>query len=117
VGDYEKPHYDWRGHLQKNAKPCPGLAHHPKPSAHNIPLLARILQVADIYDALTTARAYKSAFTSEEAFRIMEEEMRRGWRDPEVTPLFISLLQHQLGSPEFAAMQVSLQNMQMHLAL
>jgi putative two-component system response regulator len=73
--------------------------------------------VADIYDALTTARAYKSAFTSEEAFRIMEEEMRRGWRDPEVTPLFISLLQHQLGSPEFAAMQVSLQNMQMHLAL
>src|ERR1035437_6889770 len=32
-----------------------------------IPLLARILQVADIYDAITTARPYKPAFTHEHA--------------------------------------------------
>src|SRR5579884_112980 len=36
-----------------------------------IPLLARILQLADIYDALTTERTYKRALSSEEALRIV----------------------------------------------
>jgi putative two-component system response regulator len=53
-----------------------------------IPLLARVLQVADIYDALTTSRPYKPAFPPEEAFHIMNEEVRKGWRDPELVPLF-----------------------------
>jgi putative two-component system response regulator len=54
----------------------------------NIPLLARILQVADIYDALTTARPYKPAFSHQHAIDLMLEEARRGWRDPELVPLF-----------------------------
>jgi len=53
-----------------------------------IPLLARILQIADVYDALTTARPYKPAHTAEEAFQIMEDEGRRGWRDLELLSLF-----------------------------
>jgi putative two-component system response regulator len=53
-----------------------------------IPLLARVLQIADIYDALTTARPYKPALSSEEALQIMDDEVRRGWRDPELVPLF-----------------------------
>ncbi len=53
-------------------------------AGEDIPLLARILQVADIYDALTTERPYKPALTPEEAFAVMEEEVRRGWRDPEL---------------------------------
>ena len=53
-----------------------------------IPLLARILQVADIYDALTTARPYKPAFSHQHAIEMMLEESRRGWRDPELVPLF-----------------------------
>lgn len=53
-----------------------------------IPLLARILQVADIYDALTTARSYKPAFSHQHALDIMLEESGRGWRDPELIPLF-----------------------------
>ena len=52
-----------------------------------IPLLARILQVADIYDALTTARPYKPAFSHQHAIEMMLEEARRGWRDPELVPL------------------------------
>jgi len=40
-----------------------------------IPLLARILQVADIYDALTSERPYKHALSPEEAFAVMEEEV------------------------------------------
>jgi putative two-component system response regulator len=56
-----------------------------------IPLLARIVQVADIYDALISARAYKPAFAPHEALRVMQEETDRGWRDPEIMGLFFSM--------------------------
>jgi len=56
-----------------------------------IPLLARIVQVADIYDALTNPRPYKQAFSSEEAIGVIEEETARGWRDPEVVAVFLRL--------------------------
>jgi putative two-component system response regulator len=56
-----------------------------------IPLLARIVQVADIYDALISARPYKPAFTPQDALRIIQEETDRGWRDPEVVSLFFAL--------------------------
>jgi putative two-component system response regulator len=56
-----------------------------------IPLLARIVQTADIYDALTSARPYKPALRPDEALRILEEETDRGWRDPEIVRLFIRL--------------------------
>ena len=54
-----------------------------------IPLLARILQVVDIYDALTHPRPYKQAYTSTHALEILQQETGRGWRDPEITSLFI----------------------------
>lgn len=56
-----------------------------------IPLLARILQVADIYDALTTPRPYKRGMSSAEAIAVLREEARRGWRDPEIVEAFASL--------------------------
>jgi len=56
-----------------------------------IPLLARVLQVVDIYDALTSARPYKRAFTSEEALTIIQQEVDRGWRDPQIVKLFFAL--------------------------
>jgi putative two-component system response regulator len=56
-----------------------------------IPLLARLLQVADIYDALISPRPYKRAFQPEEALRMIGEETERGWRDPEIVSLFFEL--------------------------
>jgi len=61
-------------------------------AGEDIPLLARILQVADIYDALITERPYKPALSQQETFAVMEEEVRRGWRDPELVPLFVSTI-------------------------
>ena len=52
-----------------------------------IPLTARILCVADIYDALTTARAYRPAFTHDQTLRIMDELAGKGI-DPELYKLF-----------------------------
>lgn len=57
-----------------------------------IPLLARILQLADIYDALTTARPYKRAFSPEEALHVMREEAAKGWRDPQLVNTFADIL-------------------------
>jgi len=58
-----------------------------------IPLLARVLQIADIYDALTYERPYKPAYTPAEAIGIMQRETRSGWRDPRIFRLFTSLHQ------------------------
>jgi putative two-component system response regulator len=59
-----------------------------------IPLLARILQLADIYDALTSKRVYKPAFSQERALEILHEETARGWRDPELVSVFCEILRH-----------------------
>src|SRR5262249_50637043 len=56
-----------------------------------MPLLARVLQVVDIYDALTNPRPYKNAYSRPKALEILEEEAERGWRDREVTTLFVRL--------------------------
>jgi putative two-component system response regulator len=49
--------------------------------AEDIPLTARILQLADVYDALTTDRPYRTAVPSEEALQIMDDEAKLGWWD------------------------------------
>jgi putative two-component system response regulator len=46
-----------------------------------IPLTARILQVTDVYDALTTDRPYRAALSQEVALATMREEAQRGWWD------------------------------------
>jgi len=56
-----------------------------------IPLLARVLQFADVYDALISTRSYKVAMTSEHALQVMQEETDRGWHDPELMQLFLRL--------------------------
>ncbi|MEQ9453664.1 MAG: HD domain-containing phosphohydrolase [Phycisphaeraceae bacterium] len=53
----------------------------------NIPLSARIVAVADVYDALTTARPYKSAMTHEKASAILREGSGSHF-DPEVITAF-----------------------------
>jgi putative two-component system response regulator len=47
-----------------------------------IPITARILQIVDVYDALTTQRPYKEALPRTEALQVMKSEVFRGWWDP-----------------------------------
>ncbi len=68
-------------------------------AGEEIPLLARVLQLADIYDALTTARPYKSAMTPEKALDTIREEARKGWRDPRLVELFGDVLPMFRSSP------------------
>jgi putative two-component system response regulator len=53
-----------------------------------IPLKARILQVADIYDALTTDRPYRGALPPEEALQVLFSEAENGWLDASVVLKF-----------------------------
>jgi putative two-component system response regulator len=53
-----------------------------------IPLTARILQIVDVFDALTTVRPYKRAFGLEDALRTLEEEAARGWWDRQILKEF-----------------------------
>lgn len=53
-----------------------------------IPLAARIFTIADVYDALTTARPYKQAYSHEQAIATMSEERGRQF-DPALFDVFL----------------------------
>jgi cyclic di-GMP phosphodiesterase len=60
-----------------------------------IPLLPRILQVVDVYDALRTARPYKPALGHEQSAITMREEARAGLWDEELVMELFSMLDKQ----------------------
>src|SRR5579871_764370 len=64
-------------------------------TGREIPLLSRILQVVDVYDALRTERPYKPALTHEQAARTMHEEARAGLWDGELVAEFFAMLAGQ----------------------
>ena len=57
-----------------------------------VPLAARILQITDIYDALTTDRPYRRALSREKAFEIIRDEVKRGWWDASVVNEFEAIV-------------------------
>ncbi len=60
-------------------------------SGEAIPITARVTTIADIYDALTTARVYRAALSREEALAIMQAEARKGWWDSRLLEEFRAL--------------------------
>lgn len=64
-----------------------------------IPLKARILQIADIYDALTTNRSYRGALPPGEALQILFREARNGWLDPVVVLKFSQICRDRVYFP------------------
>jgi putative two-component system response regulator len=63
--------------------------------AANIPVLPRILQVVDVYDALRTARSYKPALTHDQAAQTMRDEAGRGLWDAELVAEYFAMLEQQ----------------------
>ena len=64
-------------------------------SGEQIPLAARIICLADVYDALTTERSYRPAFNAHEALDIMERESSHIF-DPQLYRTFASLVRLEL---------------------
>ena len=57
-----------------------------------IPLLARIVSVVDVFDALTTDRPYRKAMTVDAALQIMHADAKAGWCDPALLETFVDVL-------------------------
>jgi len=79
----------------------PGILHHherwdgkgyPKGlQGENIPLFARIICIADVYDALTEDRPYRKAWSEEEVLKFFEEQKLKMF-DPELVDIFLNFL-------------------------
>jgi putative two-component system response regulator len=57
-----------------------------------IPITARVLQIVDVYDALTSERPYKKAFSIADALQTMKKEVAKGWWDPHIFEQFEQLM-------------------------
>lgn len=62
-------------------------------AGQDIPLLARVLQVVDVYDALRTARPYKPALSHAAAIEVMQDEARKGLWDRDIVREFVAISQ------------------------
>lgn len=60
---------------------------------NQIPYLAQVFQLVDIYDALTSERPYKQAFSHEAALGMLDEETAKGWRNPALVEQFKAFIQ------------------------
>jgi HD-GYP domain-containing protein (c-di-GMP phosphodiesterase class II) len=56
-----------------------------------IPLFARIVSVADVYDALCSKRVYKEAWDEKDVLKAIREDAGRKF-DPELVDIFFSIL-------------------------
>jgi putative two-component system response regulator len=57
-----------------------------------IPQLAQVFQILDIYDALTSSRPHKKALTPTEALTTIAEETKKGWRNPQLVEQFTNFI-------------------------
>jgi putative two-component system response regulator len=59
---------------------------------NEVPLLAQIVGVVDVFDALTTERPYRAALPPEDAFQVLADESARGWRDRVLVDAFVTVM-------------------------
>ena len=76
-------------------------SHHERPDGsgypdglrgEDVPLEARIVGIADIYDALATTRSYKRSFSRERCVEILREDVAHGRLDGRVVDAFVAYL-------------------------
>lgn len=57
-----------------------------------IPFLAQVFQIIDIFNALVNPRVYKPALSTEAALKVLREESHRGWRNPQLVGQFVAFI-------------------------
>ncbi len=86
LADIEFP-WDVRPIVESHHERWDGRGYPHQLAGEAIPLAARVLCIADVYDALTSQRSYKRAFTHEEAIAIMRQDVGTQF-DPALFPVF-----------------------------
>lgn len=89
LADIDFP-WDIRPMVRNHHERWDGCGYPDNLAGESIPLSARILCVADVYDALTTTRSYRSGFDHNHAVEIMIENNATGHFDPAVFDLFLA---------------------------
>lgn len=69
-------------------------------SGETIPLLARIVSIVDVFDALTTDRPYRRALPTATAYKILMAEAEAGWCSMELVERFVRLHRSNIVVPE-----------------
>lgn len=90
--------YNVLSHIEQLHDSLPGIRHHHEKldgsgypdglKGNDIPLAARIIAVADVYDALTSTRSYRPAMPADKALEIMREGSGKHF-DPRVLQVFL----------------------------
>jgi putative two-component system response regulator len=58
-----------------------------------IPLVAQIVGVVDVFEAITTPRPYQKPLTSEEAVDVLRDHVHRGWFRVDIVDAFATLME------------------------
>jgi putative two-component system response regulator len=58
-----------------------------------IPIVAQIIGLVDVYDAVTTTRPYQAAKSAQEAVRLLRDQVTRGWRRADLVEAFADLVE------------------------
>ena len=64
-------------------------------TGEEIPLLARVFQIVDVYDALASERPYKTAWPLQKIIAVMEEETGKGLWDPKLMARFMDVVRNR----------------------
>ncbi|MFH1830568.1 MAG: HD domain-containing phosphohydrolase [Pseudomonadota bacterium] len=82
---------------------CPIIRHHHEKyngtgypdglMGESIPYLARVFQIIDAFDAMTTERPYKPAFTFKKTLQTLKDETAHGFWDPKLVEKFVKFIE------------------------
>jgi putative two-component system response regulator len=61
-----------------------------------VPLLAQVVGIVDVHEAVTTQAPYQPAHTNEQAIAVLRDHVARGWRNGDLVEAFIA---HVLAEP------------------
>jgi cyclic di-GMP phosphodiesterase len=78
-----------RGIVRHHHERLDGSGYPDRLRGDEIPLLAQIMSIVDVYDALATTRSYKHAFDTDRAYEELRGEAKRGWRRTDLVEAFI----------------------------
>ena len=65
----------------------------------SIAFLARVFQIIDAFDAMSSERPYKSAFSLEKTIKTLRDETSKGYWDPELMKKFIEFIEKKPNKP------------------
>lgn len=91
--------WDVRPMIRSHHERWDGTGYPDQLSGRSIPLSARVLCIADIFDALTTTRSYRAAYSPQKALDIMEKDSGT-ILDPELFAIFRTLIEARLNEGE-----------------